>query len=550
MRISQLAASLLVLAPVLAVAQPAEKVDLNMIHRIKEEALGRNSKVMDHMFYLTDVNGPRLTDSKGYRAAGEWAVKRLKEYGLENVHLEKWGPFGKAWNVEFYSGHMIEPQYQTIIAYPVAWTPGTNGVVSGQPVLVTPQTQEELDAFKGKLAGKIVMISPKRDLAMVTNPLGVRYTDQELTDIQTAQIQIPGFGGRGGRGGAAGGRGGRGGAAGGVSPQAIQRFLRTEKPALVIQISNNGDGGTLFGGGANRGVPNAFGGGAGGGDNEILDPTGNPPTIVMAAEHYNRIARLLEHEIPVKLQFEIKASFDDNVDSFNVVAEIPGGAKKDELVMVGGHFDSWHYGTGATDNAAGSSIAMEVMRILKQSNLKMDRTIRMALWGGEEEGLLGSRAYVKEHFADPATMKPTTEHEKFAGYWNIDNGTGKIRGIYLQGNEMCRPIFEKWLEPFKDMGANTITIRNTGGTDHQSFDAVGLPGFQFIQDTMDYNTRTHHSNMDVYDRIQATDMMQMSAIEASMVYLTAVRAEKLPRKPLPPPQPAGRGGRGGAGGGN
>jgi hypothetical protein len=522
-------------------AQPAEKVDLNMIHRIKEEALGRNSKVMDHMFYLTDVNGPRLTDSKGYRAAGEWAVKRLKEYGLANVHLEKWGPFGKAWNVEYFSGHLMEPQYQTLIAYPLAWTPGTNGVVSGNPMLVTPQTQEDLDKFKGKLAGKIVMISPKRDLLMVTTPLGVRYNDAELNDIQSAQIQLPGFGGRGGRG-APGGRGGRGGAQAGLSPQVIQRFLRTEKPALVIQVSNNGDGGTLFGGGANRGVPNNFGG-----DTEAVDPAQNPPTVVMAAEHYNRIARLLEHEIPVKLQFEIKASFDDNVDSFNVIAELPGGSKKDELVMVGGHFDSWHYGTGATDNAAGSSIAMEVMRILKQSNLNLDRTVRMALWGGEEQGLLGSRAYVKEHFADPATMKPTTEHEKFAGYWNIDNGTGKIRGIYLQGNEMCRPIFEKWLEPFKDLGANTITIRNTGGTDHQSFDGVGLPGFQFIQDTMDYNTRTHHSNMDVYDRIQATDMMQMSAIEASMVYLTAVRPEKLPRKPLPAPQPAGR--RGGGGGG-
>jgi hypothetical protein len=532
---------LLFLAPVLALAQPAEKVDLNMIHRIKEEALGRNSKVMDHMFYLTDVNGPRLTDSKGYRAAGEWAVKRLKEYGLENVHLEKWGPFGKSWNIEYYSGHIMEPQYQTLIAYPVAWTPGTNGVVSGNPVLVTPQTQEELDAFKGKLAGKIVLVSPKRDLTMVTSPLGVRYTDPELVDIQTAQIQLPGFGGRGGRGGA-GGRGGRGGAAGGVTPQAIQRFLRAEKPALVIQISNNGDGGTLFGGGASRGVADFNG--------ETVDPLTNPPTVVMAAEHYNRIARLLEHEIPVKLQFEIKASFDDNVDSFNVIAELPGTSKKDELVMVGGHFDSWHYGTGATDNAAGSAIAIEVMRILKQGKIQTDRTIRMALWGGEEEGLLGSRAYVKEHFADPATMKPTSEHEKVAGYWNIDNGTGKIRGIYLQGNEMCRPIFEKWLEPFKDMGATTITIRNTGGTDHQSFDGVGLPGFQFIQDTMDYNTRTHHSNMDVYDRIQATDMLQMSAIEASMVYLTAVRPEKLPRKPLPAPQPAGRGGRGGAGGGN
>jgi carboxypeptidase Q len=523
-----LVAPLLFMAPLLSVAQQTEQVDLNTIHRIKEEALGRNTKVMDHVFYLTDVNGPRLQNSKGYRAAADWAVKRLKdEYGLSNVHLEKWAPFGKGWNLEFYSGHMLEPQYQPIIAMPVAWTAGTDGVVSGSPVLVTPQTQAELDAFKGKLAGKIVMISPKRDLAMPTAPLGVRYSDAELQEIQTAQIQIPGLFGRGGRGGPPGMPGGRGGVAGGLSPLVLQGFMRTEKPALVIQISRMGDGGTLQGGGmANR------------------QATDYPPTVVMAAEHYNRIVRLIEHEIPVKLQFEIKVSFDD-VEAFNVIAEIPGNAKKDEVVMVGAHFDSWHYGTGATDNGVGSAIAMEAVRVLKTLNLNMDRTVRMALWGGEEEGLMGSRAYVKQHFADPTTMKPNAEHEKLAGYWNIDNGTGKIRGIYLQGNEMCRPIFEKWLEPFKDLGATTITNRNTGGTDHQAFDSVGLPGFQFIQDTMDYETRTHHTNMDVYDRIQATDAMQMSAIEASMVYLTAMRPEKLPRKPLPAPHPE-RGGRGGA----
>ena len=515
------------MAPLLSVAQQAEQVDLNTIHQIKEEILGRNSKVMDHVFYLTDVNGPRLQNSKGYRAAADWAVMRLKEYGLSNVHLEKWAPFGKGWNLEHYSGHMLEPQYQPIIAMPMAWTAGTDGVVTGNPILVTPQTQAELDAFKGKLAGKIVLISPKRDLAMSTTPLGVRYSDAELQEIQTAQIQIPGLFGRGGRGGPPGMPGGRGGVVGGLSPATVQTFLKAEKPALVIQISRMGDGGTLQGGGmANR------------------DVTDNLPTLVMAAEHYNRIVRLIEHEIPVKLQFEIKTSFDD-VEAFNVIAEIPGHAKKDEVVMVGGHFDSWHYATGATDNAAGSAIAMEVVRTLKALNLNMDRTVRMALWGGEEQGLLGSRAYVKAHFADSTTMKPTAEHEKVAGYWNVDNGTGKIRGIYLQGNEMCRPIFEKWLEPFKDMGATTITNRNTGGTDHQSFDRVGLPGFQFIQDTMDYETRTHHTNMDTYDRIQATDAMQMSAIEASMVYLTAVRPEKLPRKPLPAPQPD-RGGRGGA----
>ena len=269
-------------------------------------------------------------------------MKRLKEYGLANVHLEKWGPFGKGWNLELYSGHMLEPMYQPIIAMPVAWTAGTNGVVSGNPILVTPQTQADLDAFKGKLAGKIVMISPKRDLEMVDDAAGRALqrrgvagdpvgADPDSGAVRTRRARR-----------APGAPGGRGGAAGGVTPQAIQAFLKEEKPALVIQISTRGDGGTLFGGGAQN-----------------RDVTDNLPTLVMAAEHYNRIVRLMEHEIPVKLQFEIKASFDD-VDAFNVIAEIPGNAKKDELVMVGGHFDSWHYGTGATDNAAGSAIAMEV----------------------------------------------------------------------------------------------------------------------------------------------------------------------------------------------
>src|SRR5579864_4153964 len=246
----------------------------------------------------------------------------------------------------------------------------------------------------------------------------------------------------------------------------------------------------------------------------------------------------MEHKIPVKLQFNIQNEvFENNPDSVNVVAEIPGNRKKDEVVMLGAHLDSWHGGTGATDNAAGSAVVMEAARILKVLNLPMDRTVRMALWGGEEEGLLGSRAYVKEHFADRETMKLAAEHAKLAGYFNYDNGTGKIRGIYLQGNDMARPIFEAWLAPFKDLGATTVTIRNTGGTDHQSFDAVGLPGFQFIQDGLEYNSRTHHSNMDVYDRVQRADMAQMAAIVASFVYEAANRDEMLPRKPLPKPQP-------------
>jgi Zn-dependent M28 family amino/carboxypeptidase len=292
----------------------------------------------------------------------------------------------------------------------------------------------------------------------------------------------------------------------------------------LVLSESRGEGGTIF---AQSGGP--------------YDPK-KPvavPGVVLMPEQYNRIARLLDHKIPVKLEFNIDNDIDEShPDCFNVIGEIPGSGKhKDEIVMLGAHFDSWHGGTGATDNGAGSAVMMEAVRVLKAANLTLDRTVRIALWGGEEEGLLGSRAYVKERFGDRETMKLTADHAKLAGYFNYDNGTGKIRGVYLQGNDMMRPIFEAWLEPFKDMGASTISIRNTGGTDHLSFDAVGLPGFQFIQDPMDYDTRTHHSNMDVYDRIQAGDLMQASTIIASFVYNTANRPEMLPRKPLPKPQP-------------
>ena len=264
--------------------------------------------------------------------------------------------------------------------------------------------------------------------------------------------------------------------------------------------------------------------------------------MVLAVEHYGRIARTLDKHIPVTLQFDIDNKFyDDDLNAFNIVGELPGTDKADEVVMLGAHFDSWHTGTGATDNAAGSAVMMEAMRLLKTSGVKLRRTVRIGLWGGEEQGLLGSKEYVKEHFGDPATMQLKPEHAKFAGYFNVDNGTGAIRGVYLQGNEAVAPIFQAWMEPFKNLGMTTLAIRNTGGTDHLSFDAVGLPGFQFIQDEVEYNTRTHHSNMDIYERVQANDMMRNAVIVASFVYNAANRDEKLPRKPLPKPAaPAGR----------
>ena len=541
--------------PVTMIAE--ESADLMTIHKIKAEAFD-NSHVMDHMFYLTDVTGHRLTNSPGYRKAGEWAVKQLQEYGLTNVRMEKWGPFGKGWNYTKFSAYMIEPAYSTIIGFPQAWTPGTNGPVEAEVVMVQIRTEADLDKYKGKLKGKIVLDSLARETPLGMTPLASRYTAETLT--QTAQAQEPGqrFG-RGGAMGAAdgpissimappsgapfaggggpGGPGGPGGDPGAMANMMRQRALRTkvskffveEGVVALVNPGYRGDWGTVF---------SSAGGSR---DQKELPPT----TVAIAAESYNRMIRLIEKKIPVKMALDIKAEFVEGDESFNVVGEIPGTTKKDELVMLGAHLDSWHGGTGATDNAAGCSVAMEAVRILMAQGLKPKRTVRIALWGGEEEGLLGSRAYVKEHFADRETMKLTADHSKVSGYFNLDNGTGKVRGIYDQGNDMVRPIFEAWMKPFADMGATTVTNRNTGGTDHQAFDAIGLPGFQFIQDPMEYDTRTHHSNMDVADHISRGDLMQASAVMATFVYNTAMRDEMLPRKPLPKPQPAPGQGRGG-----
>jgi hypothetical protein len=504
----------------------AEQLDLHTIHRIKAEAF-ENSKVMEHMFYLTDVHGPRLTNSPGFRAAADWTVKRLEGYGVSNVKLEKWGPFGRGWSYSRFSAHLIEPGYSSMIGFPLAWSPGTNGPVRGEPVLAVLRTDADLNKFKGKLKGKIALIDVARETPMQTTAAGVRYSDADLAERFLSPIGPAGGGLRGGqRGGPGaqpGGPGGRGAAA--AFRNKRNKFLKDEGVLAVFSVGQRGDGGTLFG--------------AAGGSRETKDPE-PPPMAAIIPEHYNRIVRLIDNKIPVKIEIDIAAKFhDETMDSFNIIGELPGNAKKDELVMLGAHFDSWHGGTGATDNAAGSAVMIEVMRILKTIDAKMDRTVRIALWGGEEQGLLGSRAYIKEHFGDRETMVLAGEHAKLAGYFNYDNGTGKIRGVYLQGNDMVRPIFEDWMTPFKDLGMTTLSIRNTTGTDHLAFDEVGLPGFQFIQDPIEYNTRTHHSNMDTYDRIQPGDVQQASAIIASFVYQAATRPEMLPRKPLPKPRPRG-----------
>ncbi len=541
---------LFVLAASFAPGAAAEDVDLEVVHRIRQEAL-QKSQVMDHLLYLVDVHGPRITGSPGFQGAAEWAAQELGGWGLDNVKLEKWGPFGQGWSREYISAHLVEPGYEMLIAVPIGWTPSTDGKLRDTPVLAPLERQNiyrrddaAVDAFiekyKGKLGGKIVMLAPLQEIKPQTTAAMHRFTDAELAervqapegmvpiDFTDPDLEIPESGQKRAE----------------FFAQAppwfdqwrrkernriqgkLNTFLTGEGVKLVIHPAARGDGGTIF--------PPRMG-------DRDLDHPMPPPAIAMTPEQYNRIYRLVENKLDPVVEVEVRTTlYKEDLDSLNVTAEIPGGSKADELVMLGGHLDSTAAALGATDNAAGCAVMMEAVRILKKLDLKLDRTVRIALWGGEEQGLLGSKAYVKEHFGNPETMQLTARHDNFSAYFNVDNGTGKIRGVYLQGNDMVRPIFDAWLRPFHDLGAKTLSIRDTGGTDHLSFNAVGLPGFQFIQDPVEYNTRTHHSNMDAYDRVQPADLMQAAAIVATFVYHAANRPEKLPRKPLPEPQPLER----------
>lgn len=522
----------LLLAMFAAYAQ--DQTDLGVIDRIKTEAFDR-SKVMDHLYYLTEVNGPRLTGSPQYERAANWAMDRLRSYGVLNVHAERW-PFGRAWSLEQATVEMTEPRYLLMNAVPLAWSGSTAGVVTGEPVIAVLQTsfqkgpkklQEDLDAFaarwKGKLRGKVVLISAPKVPKPQANAQFHRYTDAELSEMakspdpavkSTVQkledLAWP------------------------EDPEDMSKFFRSLTGPLMEQVYDLYDQaaerrGALF---TQEGVTAVlmadnrahegmtFAEAAGGFKASAVAP----PTFVVTAEQYDELARAVEHKQPLKLRINLKARMSErDVDGWNIVGEIPGGAKKDEVVMIGAHFDSWHAGTGATDNGAGSAVMIEVMRILKTLNLKLDRTVRIGLWGGEEQGLLGSRAYVKEHFGSGSS--------NVSVYLNLDNGSGKIRGVYLQSNDAARPLFDQWLTPFRDLGVTTVSIRNTGGTDHLSFDDAGIPGFQFIQDPLDYGSITHHSSMDTYDHAVPEDLMQASAVIASCVYQAANRKDMFPRRP-------------------
>ncbi|MHB8095907.1 MAG: M20/M25/M40 family metallo-hydrolase [Candidatus Aminicenantales bacterium] len=505
-----------ILALVIAsIAVAAETVDLRIVQRIRAEGL-ENSKVADYVGWLSDVYGPRLSDSPQYRAAGAWVIDKLKELGMANAAMEPWGTFGRGWELRKFYAAMTAPAYMPLVAYPKAWTPGTNGLVKGSPVLVEARTVQDLEKYKGKVKDAFVLLQPERELEISFDPAASRLAEGDLKML--AKTPDPA-----------------------VRPvnaarmeerrirqefqQAANRFFK-EEGAVALFEPSQGKNGTVFvqsGGSQMKGASEPL------------------PSIVVSVEQYNRIVRILRKNVPVSLEVEIQAGFtEDDMQGYNVVGEIPGTDKKlkDQIVMLGGHFDTWHGGTGATDDGAGCAVAMEALRILKAIGVQPRRTIRIALWDAEEQGLVGSREYVKNHFFDRAKKEKKPEYDRLSAYFNFDNGSGKIRGIYAQGNLAAAPIFADWLEPFRDLGAETVALRNTSGTDHLSFDAVGLPGFQFIQDDLEYDTLTHHSTMDVYDHLSIGDLMQAATVMASFVYNAAMRDEMLPREYFDPNAPA------------
>jgi carboxypeptidase Q len=506
--------SCLLFAGTFGAAYAQETVDTAMVRKIREEGLN-HSKVMVTAFYLTDASGPRISGSPELKHAQEWAVSQLKSWGLVNAKREPWGKFGKGWEVQKNYAAMTVPYYHAIIAIPKAWTPGTNGPITGDVVLIKADTITDLDKYKGTLQGKIIIFDTKPNVERTFKADAVRNTDEELDEMTkspAARGQRPAFD----RTALLKARAFR---------AAVNTFLLDEHVGLILTQSRGTDG-TVF---TTNGASYAD------------TAKAVSPELETSGEDFQRILRLVKAGIKVTMEADIKTQFfTDDLLGYNVVAEIPGTDKtlKDQVVIIGGHLDSWHGATGATDNGAGSAVMMEAVRILKAVNFKPRRTIRIVLWSSEEQGLFGSRNYVLNHFGDPKTMELKPDQPKVSAYYNLDNGTGKIRGIYLQGDSVAGPIFKAWLEPFKDLGASTVTIRNTGSTDHVSFDAVGIPGFEFIEDPLDYGARTHHSNQDTYDKLSEDDLKQAATIVASFVYNTAQRDDMIPRKELPKPQPA------------
>jgi len=530
-RYALIAALIIPAITLIEAARAQESLDLAMIGKIRDEGLNR-SQVMDHITWLSDVYGPRLTGSPAIRQASLWAQKRFAEWGLANIHEEEF-TFGKGWSLTGFHATMTEPQVSPLIAWPKSWTPGTQGTITADVVYAPIRSENDFEKYKGKLKGRIVLIQPARQVRLLEGRIVLRMNvddlkeaestpiprerqrriapDEDVTEIQRARSFQP----------------------------KLRTFLLSEGVAAVFDrgsdsdmsaggsdlswMTQRTDGGTIF---------------VGSGGTRDANAGKVPPSVVVAVEHYNRMVRILEKNIPVKVELDIRTQFHEETkpNGLNLIAEIPGTDLADQVVMIGAHFDSHHSGTGATDNASGSAAMMEALRILKTVGAKPRRTIRIALWGGEEQGLLGSREYVRRHFADPATMQLQPGHDKISAYFNIDNGTGRIRGIWLQSNLAVREVFERWIAPLRDLDVTVLGARSVGSTDHVAFDAVGIPAFQFMQERLEYNSRTHHSNMDVVDHVQRDDMVQMATVAAIFAYNAAMRDGMLPRKALPAPQ--------------
>lgn len=517
---------LALLLPSLAAATDEEPIHWEALSLIRHEGFS-NSEIEEVLRHLTDHIGPRLTGSPALLEANRYTRDKLTEWGLDDAALEEWGPFGRGWSFSRTAVHLIEPRATPLSALPKAWTRGTDGPVRGEVLRVDLDDDDDLDRWRGKLEGKILFLSDARD---VDDPDGIefrRYSDEELEE--RASFPVPRSRFRGGFRERFRRRW--------EFTRKLNRFLENEGVLATVDVSSR-NAGILRVGAAGSREPGESAGVA---------------ALVMASEHYNWISRLLDDGETVQMEVDVAAQFhDDDTMAYNTIAEIPGTDKADELVMVGAHLDSWHPSPGSNDNAAGVVVAMEAVRILKALGLEPRRTIRIGLWTGEEQGLLGARAHVKKHFAarpepedeevrkQPTFLWPETwpvdykpAHGKFQAYFNLDNGSGRIRGIYTQSNAALVPIFEQWLRPFHDLGATTVTNRNTGGTDHQAFDAYSLPGFQFIQDPLDYSSRTHHTHLDHFDHARVDDLKQAAVIMAGFVYQAAMREEQLPRKPLP-----------------
>ena len=517
-----------------------ETLDFAMYGKVREEATA-HSHVMEYATALMDGIGPRLTGSENLKKANEWTKEQFTAMGCSNAHLEDWGDFGMGWKQLNTWVRMTAPDTAVFIAQAAPWSPATKGAVSGSAVWVDIKSEKDFDKYRGKLAGRIVLFGDMREVKPVDKPLFTRDEETDLKRIQDYPIRLN------------------------QNENSFQAFLKSlefrEKAGKFL--ASEGALAVL--------TPSRDGRNGGGSGGTIFDDTGagfgwliyekdhaNPlPVAVTAIENYGRVYRLLNARVPVTIELNIDTQFTgDHEHGFDTVAEIPGADAKlrDEVVMVGGHLDSWASAEGATDNGAGTVVAMEVMRILNALHVKPRRTIRVGLWTGEEQGEFGSYNYVKQHFgfvprsnapdqmnvtefdrdpAGPIELKP--DYQKISAYFNLDNGSGKVRGVYLQGNGAAGPIFAQWIEPLRDVGVATLTIRDTGGTDHEAFDAIGIPGFQFIQDPLDYGSRTHHSNMDTYERLQPEDLAQAAMVEAIFVYNAAMRDQMLPRKPFPHP---------------